>query len=508
MTPASKSMFRRILMRATGLILTTFIAATSFPAVAATFMVSVVTDSPGLGPLGSLRRAVNDANTSAGPDIIQFSLPANSTITLTAGRLTVSDSVLVDGTTTTNLTVSGGWNNVDNNTVGSRIFLTPGTFTGTLEIRRMTLTNGNAGAGSNLGLGLCLDGPPTSPNGGALCLGNGTTILDQVRIVNSTGNDGGAIQLVNGTLEIRRSTFEANLARDDAGAIQVDNGTVTVVNSTFAGNSAGFGTSGAPPGTGGALRVDAGSVAFDHVTVTFSTADQFGAIDARPGTTINIANSLFVANNATQAGQQDGCGGGGTIAASNSWANNDPAASATPGNATCASVGNGDSAANIALSTTLAANGGVTPTLALGIASTMRGRLDKPCAQPADQRDVARGTAAGEDCEPGAYELNPADTDLAVTKTNGVTELAAASTTTYTLVVTNNGPASTDNARLSDVPVSGITLTAVSCVAAGDGAACPSPAQVTLANLTGGGIAIGTMPVGSTVTFSVTATVD
>jgi Domain of unknown function DUF11 len=508
MTPVSKSISRRFLMRAMAPILATLITAASFPTVAATFTVSVITDSPGLGPLGSLRRAVSDANASTGPDIIQFSLPANSTITLTAGRLTVSDSILIDGTTATNLTISGGWNNVDNNTVGSRIFLTPAAFTGTLEIRRMTLTNGNAGAGSNLGLGLCLDGPPTSPNGGALCLGNGTTILDQVRIVNSTGNDGGAIQLVNGTLNILRSTFEANLARDDAGAIQVNNGTVTVVNSTFAGNSAGFGTSGAPPGTGGALRVDAGSVAFDHVTVAFSTADQFGAIDARPGATIDIANSLFVANNATQAGQEDGCGGGGTFTASNSWANNDAAASATPGNATCASVGNGDSAANIALSTTLAANGGITPTLALGIASTMRGRLGKPCAQPADQRDVTRGTVAGEDCEPGAYELNPADTDLAVTKTNNATELLSESTTSYTLVVTNNGTASTDNARLSDTAVSGITLTGVTCVAVTGGAACPSPAQVTLANLTGGGIVIGTMPVGSTVTFTVTANVD
>lgn len=472
---------------------------------AATFTVTLLTDSPGLGPLGSLRRAVANANAAAGADIIAFSVPANSTIALNAGRLTVSDTLLVDGATATDLTISGGWNNVDNTTVGSRIFYTGGTFAGTLEVRRLTLTNGNAGAGGNFGAGQCLDGPQTSSNGGAFCIGNGTVILDQVRVTNSTANDGGAIQLINGSLQIARSTFDNNKARDDAGAIQVDNGTVAIRNSTFAFNSAGFGTSGAPPGTGGFMRIDNGSANLDHVTVAYNSADQFGVVDRNGGASVSANNSLFVGNNATQAGQEDGCDT--PIALGGSWGNNDAPASLTPGNASCAIAGNTDAAANIALSNALAIDGGVTATLALGVASTVRGRLGPPCALPADQRDVVRG-AGGEDCEPGAYELNPDPTDLSVSKTNNVASLDAGATTTYLIVIGNAGPASMDNAVLRDIANAELTLTAVACTASTGGATCPAAGVVTLANILGPGIAIPTLPVGATLTFTVTATVN
>jgi uncharacterized repeat protein (TIGR01451 family) len=96
--------------------------------------------------------------------------------------------------------------------------------------------------------------------------------------------------------------------------------------------------------------------------------------------------------------------------------------------------------------------------------------------------------------------------DLAVTKTDNQTDCVAESIATYTLVVSNAGPAIGDGAVLKDVPGVGLTLTGVSCTGATNGAACPAPAAVTLANLVGAGIILPTLPATGTVTFQVTGT--
>lgn len=92
---------------------------------------------------------------------------------------------------------------------------------------------------------------------------------------------------------------------------------------------------------------------------------------------------------------------------------------------------------------------------------------------------------------------------LTVAKTNGVGTLTAGSTTTYTVTVTNLGPASADGAVVSDTPGAGLSsCTVVSCSASGGNpvATCPAP----LANLLSpGGLGLPSLPAGGSVVFGV-----
>ena len=84
----------------------------------------------------------------------------------------------------------------------------------------------------------------------------------------------------------------------------------------------------------------------------------------------------------------------------------------------------------------------------------------------------------------------------------------AGGSTTYTIVVTNNGPSSGDGAVFTDPAVANLTVTSVSCGSAGGGAACPSVPYTTIALMQGAGIVIPTLPPGGRVTFSVNATIS
>ncbi|MGE3437347.1 MAG: CARDB domain-containing protein, partial [Blastocatellales bacterium] len=97
--------------------------------------------------------------------------------------------------------------------------------------------------------------------------------------------------------------------------------------------------------------------------------------------------------------------------------------------------------------------------------------------------------------------------DLAITKTDGVTSVTSGNTTTYTIVVSNNGPSSANNAVFKDAAVAGLNVTGVTCGGASGGAACPAAGSVTVALMQGSGIVIPTLPSGGSVTFTVAATV-
>jgi uncharacterized repeat protein (TIGR01451 family) len=99
---------------------------------------------------------------------------------------------------------------------------------------------------------------------------------------------------------------------------------------------------------------------------------------------------------------------------------------------------------------------------------------------------------------------NQAGADLGVTKNNSVSTLVAGSTTSYQLVVSNAGPGNAGGAVLGDPVTTGLSVTNVSCAAAGGGV-CPG--LLTVAALQGAGLVIPTLPPGATVTFTVTATV-
>ncbi|MBI3752562.1 MAG: hypothetical protein HY266_00755 [Deltaproteobacteria bacterium] len=91
----------------------------------------------------------------------------------------------------------------------------------------------------------------------------------------------------------------------------------------------------------------------------------------------------------------------------------------------------------------------------------------------------------------------------AITNTDGITTIKTGNTTNYTVTITNTTGDTLSNAVFTDPAVTGINVSSVSCSASG-GATCPvSP---TVAAMQGAGITIPSMPVNSSVTFTINAT--
>jgi uncharacterized repeat protein (TIGR01451 family) len=123
-------------------------------------------------------------------------------------------------------------------------------------------------------------------------------------------------------------------------------------------------------------------------------------------------------------------------------------------------------------------------------------------APPGGTTDANAANDSATDTDPVAAA--PAVADLVVTKTDGVATVTSGNATTYTIVVGNAGPDAADDATLTDAAADGLAKTAVACGGATGGAACP--ASPTVAQLEAG-IAIPTLPAGSSVTFTVSADV-
>ena len=105
----------------------------------------------------------------------------------------------------------------------------------------------------------------------------------------------------------------------------------------------------------------------------------------------------------------------------------------------------------------------------------------------------------------GDITCQQVNADLSITKTDGKASVTPNSSTTYTVVVTNNGPSAANGAVVTDPATAGLTKTAAACTATSGGAVCP--ATVTVALLEGAGVVIPTLPALGTVTFTITATV-
>ena len=320
---------------------------------AATFTVTNLNDSGA----GSLRQALVDANTLAGPDIVNFAA-LSGTITLTTGQLVVTDSVDVQGPGPAVITVSG--NNA------SRVFyLYNGAALIDVTISGLTITGGGAvafgGAIIDFGESLELDnvmitGNVATGGGGALAAtdlsGDGMTLTVRdstisgndagrgggiyfyttggpMLIENSviSGNDatvsnGGGIYLYDITddLTVTGSTISGNTAVNLGGGIyfyQTDGGTQTIDHSTISGNTAAFG--------GGMFWVFADTpVTIDHSTLSANEAGNGGGLFSAFafGAPVAVVDSTVSGNRATAG---DGGGlffyalyGGGTAAVRNS----------------------------------------------------------------------------------------------------------------------------------------------------------------------------------------------
>lgn len=92
-----------------------------------------------------------------------------------------------------------------------------------------------------------------------------------------------------------------------------------------------------------------------------------------------------------------------------------------------------------------------------------------------------------------------------IEKSDGITVISPGQTTNYSVVITNNTGDVVSSAVFKDAAVTYLTANSVSCVAGG-GATCP--ASPTVADMQGAGITLPSMPAGSSLTFTVNATVS
>jgi uncharacterized repeat protein (TIGR01451 family) len=107
--------------------------------------------------------------------------------------------------------------------------------------------------------------------------------------------------------------------------------------------------------------------------------------------------------------------------------------------------------------------------------------------------------AAGNNTASATSAVAAPITDLAITKTNGVSTLVPGATTTYTIVVTNAGPSSAIGATVSDAFPAALTGVTWTC-ATPSGGSCSTPAG-------SGDINTGvSLPAGATAIFTATAT--
>ena len=233
-------------------------------ALGATFTVTNLNDSS----VGSLRQAVNNANTAAGADTITFQAGLAGTITLTTGELPLTGDVTISGPGSAVLAVSG--NNA------SRVFVVASGATAT--ITGLTLANGN------------------SDRGGAVAV-VGNLILNDCTVTGNTATfDGGGILMFDGGARLNRCTISNNTAAGNGGGIWIGQGTIpmlAMVNCTLSGNQAG--------GLGGGIRLSNNSPSIASLascTIVNNTANGGGGGVSTNGDLFALKNTIVAGNHA------------------------------------------------------------------------------------------------------------------------------------------------------------------------------------------------------------------
>lgn len=246
-------------------------------AVLSTFLVQNLADHG----TGSLRDAVEQANSNPGADVIRFQRGLQGTIALTSGQLEVTDALRIQGPGENSLTVSG-------NSL-SRVFKV-NTSSGAVHFRGFTIADGLATAPENVG----------------------------IKVVR-----GGGILNLSSELHLREMTFRNNRADDRGNAMPADVvGGGAIVNSehallrvsrcTFVGNSAAGGLRYA---FGGAIASVTSSQAFIQRSLFTSNqsvggdVNYGGAVAAFGGSSSEVVKSEFVSNKAVGEGKQSAFGG-------------------------------------------------------------------------------------------------------------------------------------------------------------------------------------------------------
>jgi predicted outer membrane repeat protein len=283
--------------------------------VLSTFTVNSAADD---GSAGTLRWAVEQSNKNAGADVIQFQLPANSTINVNS-TLTVTDVLTIEGPGASALTVSGQGNTQILRFDDGR----PTLFKS--SIMNLTLSNGKLAILNNEDLSItgCVleNNVSGDPSGSSAILNtaNASLFVDGCTIKNNNGVQGAGLNLAAGSkATIADSTFSGNQVSNLGGAVYVGlNAAFSASGSLFLNNSTGK--------DGGAIH-SSGALTLTNCTLSANTAQLCGGgVYSSGATTITFCT---FAHNLIQD-FQDGDGSGvyneGTLTINNSVsANNSP----------------------------------------------------------------------------------------------------------------------------------------------------------------------------------------
>ncbi|MFY9824167.1 MAG: IPTL-CTERM sorting domain-containing protein, partial [Thermoanaerobaculia bacterium] len=274
----------------------------------ATFTVTNLNDSGA----GSLRQAIADAQSAAGPDVITFQPGLTGTITLTTGHLRVSDSVSIQGPGQAVVAVNANH--------ASRVFYLYSNFLlstpSNITISGLTLTGGLQLLGGcifdskhNLVLDhVTVDANTATSKGGGLFLeghGNSLTIMNSVFSGNTAGNAGGAMLLYSSgqPILIQDSVISGNQSTGGTGggiSLYKPDADMTIERSTISGNTA--------SGAGGGLFVynpQTAGVALRQSTISGNSASQGGGAYF-----YNLSGPLVIENSTVSGNQVTGNGGG------------------------------------------------------------------------------------------------------------------------------------------------------------------------------------------------------
>jgi uncharacterized repeat protein (TIGR01451 family) len=123
--------------------------------------------------------------------------------------------------------------------------------------------------------------------------------------------------------------------------------------------------------------------------------------------------------------------------------------------------------------------------------------------------DSLAGAVANAGC---GFEATPITTaaSVVIAKTDSKTIATSGGTNAYVITLTNQGPSVANGAILTDVVGAGLTCpgaNTVTCSGAVNGAVCPA-GPLTIANLTGAGITVATLPVTGSLQFAYTCNVN
>jgi hypothetical protein len=343
---------------------------------------------------GSLRAAINLANTTPGDDQIVFNLTGVNTITLGSALPTIVSASTVVGSGTAGKTGING--------VGASLLTISGSdpTNANNETRNFSIFRIASGGDFTIS-GVTVSGAITSGRGGAFKNSGTLTVINSTISGNTAGTGGGGI--VNyGTLTVSNSTISGNTSNSGGGGIVNNSGTFSISNSTISGNTSSTGAggginnnnggnlnianstiSGNTAGTGGGIFNDSVTMVINS-TISGNTAGTGGGINNNFGGTLNIANSI-IANSIT-GGDYAGGGTIGTIGTIGTNSNILVEDGTLPGTSEITGDPNLGPLQN---------NGGTTFTMALGTGSVAIGAGDATISNDRpingkDQRGVTR----------------------------------------------------------------------------------------------------------------------